>query len=66
VCSASAIKVRINHFWSIGKADDAFPSAFVDMLNAMRFANLTTDIIKTFQGLSRPVTYKDGIEPTEL
>ncbi|KAH9945603.1 hypothetical protein B0H21DRAFT_694015 [Amylocystis lapponica] len=40
--------------------------AFVDMLNEMRLGNMKPATIKAFQSLSRPVTYTDGIEPTEL
>lgn len=39
---------------------------FVDMLNAMRYGDLDEKTIKRFAGLSRPVVYHDGIEPTEL
>ena len=39
---------------------------FVDMLNAMRFGQLNQTAIAKFSELSRPVTYEDGIEPTEL
>lgn len=39
---------------------------FIDMLNAMRFGNLTDDACERFYALSREVTYSDGIEPTEL
>jgi len=36
------------------------------MLNAMRFGQMDDDVIFAFRQLSRPVTYHDGIEPTEL
>ena len=36
------------------------------MLNAMRLGQMNDDVIAAFQQLSRPVTYDDGIEPTEL
>ena len=36
------------------------------MLNAMRYGDLDEKTIKRFAGLSRPVVYHDGIEPTEL
>ncbi|TFY83127.1 hypothetical protein EWM64_g883 [Hericium alpestre] len=39
---------------------------FVDMLNSMRFGQLTPDAIDKFRNLSRPLVYDDGIEPTEL
>lgn len=40
--------------------------AFVDMLNDMRFGELSDAAVKAFRGLSRPVTYEDGLDPTEL
>ncbi|KAF8656392.1 hypothetical protein AX16_002577 [Volvariella volvacea WC 439] len=39
---------------------------FVDMLNSMRFGQLTPAAINAFSKLSRKVQYDDGIEPTEL
>ncbi|TFY61108.1 hypothetical protein EVG20_g7185 [Dentipellis fragilis] len=39
---------------------------FVGMLNGMRFGQLSPETITRFRGLARPVTYDDGIEPTEL
>lgn len=42
------------------------PQEFVDLLNAMRFAQLDDRMCKTLEALKRPVTYTDGIEPTEL
>lgn len=39
---------------------------FVDMLNMMRYGNMTLAASARFYALSRPVTYNDGIEPTEL
>ena len=39
---------------------------FVDMLNAMRFGEMNEEITRAFRLLSRPVTYDDGILPTEL
>lgn len=41
------------------------PIAFIDMLNEMRFGQLTADSISKFKGLSRELTY-NGVEPTEL
>lgn len=43
-----------------------YETAFVDMLNEMRFGRLNSETIKAFQKLSRPVKYTDDIEPTEL
>lgn len=39
---------------------------FVDMLNMMRYGNMTPEASARFYALSRTVTYDDGIEPTEL
>ncbi|KZT67583.1 hypothetical protein DAEQUDRAFT_381722 [Daedalea quercina L-15889] len=39
---------------------------FVDMLESLRFARLSPQIIADLKKLSRPITYTDGIEPTEL
>lgn len=36
------------------------------MLNAMRFGHLEPETVTKFQGLSRPIKYPDGIEPTDL
>lgn len=44
----------------------SYDSAFVDMLNAMRYGDLDQRTIAEFRKLSRPVKYEDGIEPTEL
>jgi len=41
-------------------------SAFVNMLNDMRFGRMSNQSINRFKALSRPVVYDDGIEPTEL
>jgi len=43
-----------------------FATAFVDMLNSMRFGVMEPKTIEAFQNLSRPVVYEDGIEATEL
>lgn len=40
--------------------------AFVDMLNAMRFGELTEQALTEFSKLSRPLHYEDGIGPTQL
>ncbi|KAF9066064.1 hypothetical protein BDP27DRAFT_1331149, partial [Rhodocollybia butyracea] len=39
---------------------------FVDMLNEMRFGEMSESTINTFQSLSRVVNYDDGIQPSEL
>jgi len=40
--------------------------AFVNMLNEMRFGNLSQESIRMFRKLDREVVYDDGIMPTEL
>ncbi|KAI0307998.1 hypothetical protein B0F90DRAFT_104049 [Multifurca ochricompacta] len=40
--------------------------AFVDMLNAMRWGQMSDQIISRFCKLSREIVYEDGIEPTQL
>ncbi|KAI0047666.1 hypothetical protein FA95DRAFT_1492243, partial [Auriscalpium vulgare] len=39
---------------------------FVDMLNQIRYGNVTSEIVQRFKQLSRRVHYEDGIGPTEL
>ncbi|CAL1696183.1 unnamed protein product [Somion occarium] len=39
---------------------------FVDILNAMRHGDVSPKAVATFNRLSRPVHYDDGIEPTDL
>ncbi|TFK57647.1 hypothetical protein OE88DRAFT_1620188 [Heliocybe sulcata] len=39
---------------------------FVDILNTLRIGKVTEEIVDELRQLSRPVTYTDGIEPTEL
>lgn len=41
-------------------------SGFVDMLNEMRFGNLSPQSVAEFKKLSRPIYYEDGMEATEL
>jgi ATP-dependent DNA helicase PIF1 len=36
------------------------------MLNEMRLGQITEDTVKTFKGLSRPLTFDDGLDVTEL
>lgn len=38
----------------------------IDLLNSIRFGEVTPNIIKLVQKLEREVYYEDGIEPTEL
>ncbi|KAF7310006.1 ATP-dependent DNA helicase PIF1 [Mycena indigotica] len=39
---------------------------FIDMLNEMRFGQLTQKSIDKFRSLSREIVYEDGLGPTEL
>lgn len=39
---------------------------FVEMLNCLRLGEITDEMSKSFQKLSREVIYEDGIQPTEL
>lgn len=41
-------------------------SAFVDMLNEMRYGKLTPTSIAKFKALSRELKFSDGIKATEL
>ncbi|QLG70525.1 hypothetical protein HG535_0A04650 [Zygotorulaspora mrakii] len=38
----------------------------VNMLNSIRFGEVTPELVRTIKGLSRDIEYKDGITPTEL
>lgn len=38
----------------------------IDMLNAIRFGEVTPQLTQTIRQLSRTITYSDGIAPTEL
>lgn len=39
---------------------------FVNMLNEMRFGEMSESTVKIFGGLDRLVNYEDGVQPTEL
>ena len=71
-CSARSLGRRIRvrrfplHAHDVADRFHGPLAAFVDMLNAMRFGQLSPEMIQAFRGLSREVTYSDGIEPTEL
>ena len=41
-------------------------SEFVNILNAVRLANIDDEMSSELARLSRPVVYEDGIQPTEL
>lgn len=46
--------------------DMLVPSEFVDLLNEMRRGQISTEGKAIFRGLSRPLTFDDGLLPTEL
>ncbi|CAI4480681.1 CIH_collapsed_G0020860.mRNA.1.CDS.1 [Saccharomyces cerevisiae] len=48
---------------STGLAAD---NKLIDILNAIRYGELTVDIAKTIRNLNRDIDYADGIAPTEL
>lgn len=50
----------------VADCNRAAPSEFVDMLNEMRFGNLSKESIAKFHKLKRQPIYNDGIDPTEL
>ncbi|KAL7414123.1 hypothetical protein BDY24DRAFT_339977, partial [Mrakia frigida] len=39
---------------------------FIKILDQMRHGTLDSESISTLKGLSREITYEDGIDPTEL
>ncbi|KAI6032057.1 hypothetical protein BKA83DRAFT_94608, partial [Pisolithus microcarpus] len=39
---------------------------FVDMLNLLRWGVTSSEVVQAFRALARPVSYTDGIGPTEL
>ncbi|KAG6866015.1 hypothetical protein C0991_009423 [Blastosporella zonata] len=41
-------------------------STFIELLVSMRIGNISRQHIAILRGLSRPVVYDDGIEPSEL
>ncbi|KAJ2918646.1 hypothetical protein MD484_g1770, partial [Candolleomyces efflorescens] len=59
---AESIKYRFN----LTKVFRQRDQRFVDMLNEMRFGNLSPQSIAEFKKLSRPIHYEDGMEATEL
>lgn len=40
--------------------------SFVDMLNLLRWGVTSSEVVQAFRALARPVSYTDGIGPTEL
>jgi len=60
------IKVPVTPYISEDIADISDVVEFVDMLNEMRLGILHPATVEQFTKLSRPVSYSDGIEATEL
>ena len=56
----------INHCIVLNRVFRQKDNKLIDMLNAMRTGNITPEINKEFEALSRSVEYNDGLEPTEL
>lgn len=48
------------------REDTNIEEEFVDMLNAMRYGEVSQQTAKELWALARRVTYNDGIEPTEM
>lgn len=57
--------IRVSCFLSVRFFSNSQPE-FVDMLNEMRFGNLSPKSINMFRSLSRSIEYDDGLGPTEL
>ncbi|GAA5841864.1 hypothetical protein JCM3766R1_005592 [Sporobolomyces carnicolor] len=62
---AKAWQSAIDHTVNLTQVFRQKDTTFIDMLNEMRFGQLTADSISKFKGLSRELTY-NGVEPTEL
>lgn len=58
------VRVFLNVLYAYGYS--LLVTAFVDMLNSMRFGQMDSKTIEAFTKLSRKVKYDDLIEPTEL
>lgn len=56
----------LNHHVLLTKVFRQKEAKLVDMLNAMRSGEITPDIDREFRKLERPVSYSDGLEPTQL
>lgn len=56
----------VKHTFNLTKVFRQRDQTFVDMLNEMRFGNLSLDSIKNFKKLSREIHYEDGMGSTEL
>jgi ATP-dependent DNA helicase PIF1 len=59
-------KLNIHQVDLVILADEPYLSAFVKMLNEMRFGTLTAQSIARFESLRTARRYDDGIEPTSL
>ena len=58
------IKVRLVHGGTVPRAEHH--QAFIDMLNEMRFGNLSPKSIQSFKRLSRSIEYEGDLVATEL
>ncbi|KAK4703368.1 ATP-dependent DNA helicase PIF1, partial [Phenoliferia sp. Uapishka_3] len=56
----------INHVINLTQVFRQKSTEFIDMLNEMRFGELSQSSITKFRNLSHDRTYPDGVEPTEL
>ncbi|RXW21685.1 hypothetical protein EST38_g4179 [Candolleomyces aberdarensis] len=56
----------IKYMFNLTKVFRQRDQRFIDMLNEMRFGNLSQQSIQEFRKLSRPIHYEDGMEATEL
>lgn len=64
--SHSLCDMRKYNFISQNCLSSIHPAAFVKLLNDMRTGHVNEKHCRLLQDLSRPVTYDDGIVPTEL
>ncbi|KAJ3554091.1 hypothetical protein NM688_g3284 [Phlebia brevispora] len=63
---SQAWKTCIQNVISLKQVFRQSDNHFVDLLNQMRQGEITPDAKKVFISLSRPLTFNDGILPTEL
>lgn len=59
-------KQTINHTFNLTKVFRQRDQDFIDMLNEMRFGQLSPKSVQKFKQLARPIRYEDGLEATEL
>ncbi|KAJ3515174.1 hypothetical protein NLJ89_g1922 [Agrocybe chaxingu] len=63
---AETWKKTVKHTFNLTKVFRQSDQTFVNMLNEMRFGNLSQKSIQSFKSLSREIEYDDGLGPTEL